>query len=90
MDDALTDEEVADLASLFKGITTGPWKVMGPDEAVGDNWLVCFGEGWYVTTDHVHASEYSGDPGFDARFVVAVRNMLPRILRELVRRRGDV
>ena len=42
------------------------------EEDAGDDWFICFGEDvvdgkiWYVTTDHVHASEY-GDVTKGAR-----------------------
>lgn len=66
-------------------LTTGPWKVekVPPGGKLsGDNWLVAsFGEDyqgnkWYITTDHVHASEYIGEPGVDVAAIVEWRNKL--------------
>ena len=58
----MTDEQLANLRRLADKATTPPWRVATEDEA-GDNWLVGFGRStadnrtYFVTTDHVHASE---------------------------------
>ena len=51
-------------------------------EEAGDNWIICFGAepdgtNWYVTTDHVHASEaylVTGGAKVDAQLVAELLN----------------
>jgi len=84
----VTDEQLANLRRLADKATTPPWRV-ATDADVGDNWLVCMGGSiddnhtYYVTTDHVHASELEGDARTDAEFVAACRTAVPKLLDTL-------
>lgn len=66
-------------------LSTGPWRVecVEPGQNFsGNHWLVAIlgedrdGRKWYVTTDHVRASEYVADPSADAHAIVEWRNKL--------------
>ena len=84
----MTDEQLAELRRLASKATTPPWRV-ATDADVDDNWLVGFGRSvhdnqtYYVTTDHVHASELEGDAKTDAEFVAACRTAVPKLLDAL-------
>lgn len=78
MRDLKRDLEICNAAS------TPPWKVaFGVDEAT-ENWIIA-SLGYsniedadiYVTTDHVHASEFSGDAYVDAVFFIEARTGWP-------------
>ena len=83
----MTDEERAQLRALADAATSAPWRVATEDDA-GDNWMVCMGRSldghtYYVTTDHVHASELEGDARNDAEFIAACRLGVPKLVDAL-------
>ena len=83
----MTDAERAQLRALADAATSPPWRVATEDD-VSDNWLVCIGRSldghtYYVTTDHVHASELEGDARNDAEFIAACRLGVPKLVDAL-------
>lgn len=83
----MTDAERAQLRALADAATSAPWRVATEDD-VSDNWLVCIGRSldghtYYVTTDHVHASELEGDARNDAEFIAACRLGVPKLVDAL-------
>ena len=80
-------EGIARIEKIARRVSTGPWK---HDSAknFGDNWLIAsFGVDennakWLLTTDHVHASELSGDAEADAEFCSIARYLLPLLIEE--------
>lgn len=81
------DRLCAEVETLLRKITTGPWI---PDVManIGKNWLVAdFGRdentiGHIVTTDSIRASQLSGDPESDAKFIALARTLLPLLIEE--------
>lgn len=71
-----------------------PWRVAVDDEC-GDNWLVaslgadiCDGKEYYVTTDHVHASEYDACACVDAVAIAQDHKDVPALVAEVERLRA--
>ena len=85
----MTQDELAAIRERTKNAGTPPWRVAVDDEG-GDNWLVAAmgtsldGKNYYVTTDHVHASEYEGDAATDADFIAHARTDIPELLHEVI------
>lgn len=66
---------------------SNPWTLTNKND--GRNWLLAsFGQSddnrqWYLTTDSVRVSEYSGDAESNVRFCVLARKLMPRLLERL-------
>lgn len=88
----LTDDEIIRLHDIAAQLTTGPWQA-GADL---DEWLVAQlgassddDSNWFLTTRGVNASRLRGDAKTDAEGLAYLRNILPRLLNELIVRRRD-
>jgi hypothetical protein len=95
----ITDETLAKWAELAEKATSGPW-IHEAGKYSGDNWLVgsiLLGSGYdnqdhwvHLTTDHIHASELSGDGAeADALFIAASREAVPALIAEVRRLRAE-
>lgn len=90
MESIRLDRLLAEAEVLLPEISSGPW-MADTKENAGKNWLLAsFGrsmkdDDWILTTDHVHASEVTGDAEADAKFCALSRNLVPLLIAELRR-----
>jgi hypothetical protein len=76
----LTEEEytkVKEIVQRWHDSTTGNWIIETDKARIGENWKVCSlgnscedGLDYYITTNRVRVSEYSGDAKSDAEMIV--------------------
>lgn len=96
----MTDDRLKEIEQRLKAASTHrgrPW-LATDSEDWASNWLVCAlgasgqgaGRNWYVTTDHVRASEFSGDAEDDARFIANAPADIWELLQEVYRLRDLV
>ncbi len=80
------DAMVAEMREILAE-NPNPWKVTNKND--GENWLIApfghddKGASWFLTTDHVHCSEYSGDAESDAKFCALAKTLMPLLIERL-------